>query len=92
MIDDDELPREEVEATMEDAPTRKESAPKEKEKSKTNIGSTSTSLPFVPNTLPFPQRFQKKKIDAQFSKFLDMFKKLQINIPFAEALEQMPSS
>ncbi|KAI3467900.1 hypothetical protein Pfo_024563 [Paulownia fortunei] len=27
----------------------------------------------------------------QFSKFLDVFKKLHINIPFADALEQMPS-
>ena len=41
--------------------------------------------------LPFPQRFQKQKLDKQFSKFLEVFKKLHINIPFAEALEQMPS-
>ncbi|XP_017249843.1 uncharacterized protein LOC108220551 [Daucus carota subsp. sativus] len=30
-------------------------------------------------------------MDKQFGKFLEVFKKLQINIPFAEALEQMPS-
>ena len=72
MIDDDELPLEEDEVIMEDAPIQKESAPKEKEKSQTNIGSTSNSTSFIPNTLPFPQRFQKKKIDAQFSKFLDI--------------------
>ena len=41
--------------------------------------------------LPFPQRFQKQKKDKQFHKFLEVFKKLHINIPFAEALEQMPS-
>ena len=40
---------------------------------------------------PFPKRLQKQKFDKQFAKFLDVFKKLQINIPFAEALEQMPS-
>ena len=40
--------------------------------------------------LPYPQRFQKKKMDAQFTKFLDIFNKLQINIPFSNALEQMP--
>jgi len=68
----------------------KESSPMEKKKSKNNIGTTSNSLPFVPNTLPFPQRFQKKRIDAQFSKFLDIFKKLEINLPFVESLEQMP--
>ena len=31
------------------------------------------------------------KLDKQFAKFLDVFKKLYINIPFAEALENMPS-
>ncbi|XP_022851237.1 uncharacterized protein LOC111373015 [Olea europaea var. sylvestris] len=39
----------------------------------------------------FPQRLKKNKLDKQFSKFLDVFKKLHINIPFAEALKQMPS-
>ncbi|XP_063936100.1 uncharacterized protein LOC135147178 [Daucus carota subsp. sativus] len=39
---------------------------------------------------PFPKRLQKHKLDKQFAKFLEVFKKLQINIPFAEALEQMP--
>ena len=37
-----------------------------------------------------PQRLQKSKIDDQFSKFLNMFKKIEVNIPFAEALTQMP--
>ncbi|KAI3461988.1 hypothetical protein Pfo_018651 [Paulownia fortunei] len=46
--------------------------------------------PYVP-PIPFPQRFQKQKLDKQFPKFLDVFKKLHINIPFADALEQMPS-
>jgi len=41
--------------------------------------------------IPFPQLLKKNKLDKQFSKFLDVFKKLQINIPFAYALEQMPS-
>ncbi|KAI3463774.1 hypothetical protein Pfo_020437 [Paulownia fortunei] len=40
---------------------------------------------------PFPQRFQKKRIDSQFAKFLEIFKKIHINIPFADALEQMPN-
>ena len=41
--------------------------------------------------LSYPQRFQKKKMDVQFTKFLDIFKKLQINIPFTDAQEQMPN-
>ena len=40
--------------------------------------------------IPFPQRLQKSKLDDQSSKFLNMFKKIEINIPFAEALTQMP--
>ncbi|XP_063949912.1 uncharacterized protein LOC135152753 [Daucus carota subsp. sativus] len=40
---------------------------------------------------PFPKGLQKHKLDKQFAKFLEVFKKLHINIPFVEALEQMPS-
>ena len=41
--------------------------------------------------LPFPQKFKKTKLDAQFAKFRNMFKKLEINILFADALTQMPN-
>ena len=40
--------------------------------------------------IPFPQRLMKKEIDPQFSKFLDMLKKIQVNIPFMEAIAQIP--
>ena len=30
-------------------------------------------------------------MEKQFSKFLDMFKKIEINTPFTEALTQMPN-
>nr|XP_025678595.1 uncharacterized protein LOC112778499 [Arachis hypogaea] len=43
---------------------------------------------YVPQAL-YPQRLRKDGKDNQFSRFLEIFKKLQINIPFAEALEQM---
>ena len=39
----------------------------------------------------YPQRLKKNKLDKQFTKFMDVFKKLHINIPFVDALEQMPS-
>ena len=39
---------------------------------------------------PFPQSLLKSKLDSQYAKFLNIFKKLEINIPFAEALAQMP--
>ncbi|XP_073067246.1 uncharacterized protein [Primulina eburnea] len=34
---------------------------------------------------------KKAKLDEQFGKFLEVFKKLHISIPFADALMQMPS-
>ncbi|XP_057741367.1 uncharacterized protein LOC130960021 [Arachis stenosperma] len=40
--------------------------------------------------MPYPQRFNKEVKDQHFHKFLETFKKLEINIPLAEALEQMP--
>ena len=33
---------------------------------------------------------QKAKLEEQFSRFLNMFKKIEVNIPFLEALTQMP--
>ncbi|XP_057802972.1 uncharacterized protein LOC131018267 [Salvia miltiorrhiza] len=41
-------------------------------------------------TLPFPHRHQKEKVKQQFSKFLEIFKKLHINLPLVEALQEMP--
>ena len=38
----------------------------------------------------FPQRLQKAKLKEQFSRFLNMFKKIEFNIPFFEVLTQMP--
>ncbi|XP_073120712.1 uncharacterized protein [Henckelia pumila] len=50
---------------------------------------TSQSKIVVPQ--PFPVALKKAKLDSQFGKFLEVFKKLNINIPFADALMQMPS-
>ena len=41
--------------------------------------------------VPYPQLLKKNKLDKQFTKFVEVFKKLHINIPFADALEQMPN-
>ena len=41
--------------------------------------------------MPFPQKLQKAKREEQFSRFLDIFKKIEINIPFAEVINQMPT-
>ena len=41
--------------------------------------------------MPFPQRLQKEMREERFSKFLEIFKKIEINIPFVEAINQMPN-
>ena len=34
--------------------------------------------------VPIPQRLKKAKLEEQFSRFFNMFKKIGINIPFSE--------
>ncbi|XP_073153477.1 uncharacterized protein [Henckelia pumila] len=57
--------------------------------------STSTQPPTSQSNIvippPFPAALKKAKLDSQFAKFLEVFKKLNINIPFADELMQMPS-
>ena len=50
-----------------------------------------TSLNPFTSPLSFPQRMAKTKLDLKFGKFLEVLKKLYINIPFIDALLQMPS-
>ncbi|XP_028088313.1 uncharacterized protein LOC114288887 [Camellia sinensis] len=47
--------------------------------------------PILSTPFPYLQRFQKQKLDKQFSKSLDILKKIHINILFTDALEQMPN-
>ncbi|XP_052203119.1 uncharacterized protein LOC127808586 [Diospyros lotus] len=45
--------------------------------------------PYMP-PLPFPQRLKQHQ-NEQFAKFFEMLKKLHINIPFVDAITQVPS-
>ncbi|XP_057734310.1 uncharacterized protein LOC130949671 [Arachis stenosperma] len=40
---------------------------------------------------PFPQRFKGGVAARMYSRFLDMFASLDVNIPFIKALQQLPS-
>ena len=56
--------------------------------------STYVAPPAYDPLIPYPQRVESKKKEEtgrQYFKFLEMFKKLHINILFLEALEQIPS-
>ncbi|XP_060968367.1 uncharacterized protein LOC133035940 [Cannabis sativa] len=73
----------------------KENSPTPKKKKTTDgLQQKETSPPISIDhhlKIPYPERLRKNNMDKQFSKFLEVFKKLSINIPFAKALEQMPS-
>ena len=68
-------------------------ADREQPQEKQSVGNTTeardNSQPIAP--IPYPQRLKKHKLDKKFTKFMEVFKKLHINIPFGDALEQMPS-
>ncbi|KAL5577484.1 hypothetical protein UlMin_019183 [Ulmus minor] len=69
-------------------PEKKMEESKEKPSTSQDVQPSSTAKYEPP--IPYPQRLIKKKLDNQLDKFLEIFKKLHINIPFAEMLEQMP--
>ena len=80
---------EEVEAENVIQPSLSDDTNKEQLQEKQSEENTIEAKASIP--VPYPQRLKKHKLDKQFTKFMDVFKKLHINIPFADALEQMPS-
>ncbi|KAG2409561.1 hypothetical protein LR48_Vigan01g115000 [Vigna angularis] len=45
----------------------------------------------VEKPLPSPKTYSRKEKEKQLKQFMEIFKKLEITIPFFEALQQMPS-
>ena len=64
---------------------KKEDEPKEEKET----SAPKLDRPYPPP--PFPQRLKKQKEVQSFKRFIDVLKQLTINIPFSEALLQMPS-
>ncbi|XP_016168847.1 uncharacterized protein LOC107611437 [Arachis ipaensis] len=64
----------------------------EEEKTREKVGSILLHAPLVAQEpeVPHPQKLQKETKDEQFTQFLEICKKLHINIPFSEVLEKMP--
>jgi len=63
-------------------------------KSKSQILKDGDKPQIVPSyvKLPYPHLAKKKKKEeSQFKKFMELFSQLQVNIPFGEALDQMPT-
>src|SRR3954464_14412704 len=75
----------EMEAEEEQARAKEE---KEREKARVDEGVKRYQEKY--DRLPFPGRLKKQTDDIHYRKFLEMFRGLHINIPFADVLEQMP--
>lgn len=55
----------------------------------------STNIPFaptrlIPSSVPFPQLLESDHMMKHVHRFVQLLNKLEINIPFVEALKQMP--
>ena len=92
-IQEQSLMTKEVETEKFIQPGQNDDADREQPQEKQSVGNTTEAKdnPQPRAPISYPQRLKKHKLDKQFTKFMAVFKKLHINIPFADALEQMPS-
>src|SRR3954465_546360 len=65
-------------------------AREEKERERARVDEGVKRYQEMYDRLPFPGRLKKQNDDNHYRKFLEMFRGLHINIPFADVLEQMP--
>ncbi|XP_026454223.1 uncharacterized protein LOC113355552 [Papaver somniferum] len=56
-----------------------------------NSTDVNASLPSFVHVAPFPQRLVQQKGSNQYNEMLEMFKRVNINIPFLEAIKQIPA-
>ncbi|KAL0399653.1 UNVERIFIED_CONTAM: Retrovirus-related Pol polyprotein from transposon.6 [Sesamum radiatum] len=101
--DTEKNPKEQVNAvtlkngkTLGEEPPRKqmeETPDQEKEelKEETKGSPLKLNVDTIPPYIPYPKRVLKANLDKQFGKFLEIFKKIHVNIPLIDALSQMPS-
>ena len=82
--------KEETEAEKEKTEEKEEKNSQLEQLKGSNDQKKKEGVPAYTPAVPFPQRLQKSRREEQFSKFLDIFKKIEINIPFAEVISQMP--
>ncbi|GJR85439.1 hypothetical protein Tco_0209450 [Tanacetum coccineum] len=69
----------------EDEPT-----PQPKTQDPKPVKETPLLKPYKPR-IPYPQHLRKEKMEAQYGKFLDMIRDLQINVPLIDVLAGMPN-
>nr|GEV53208.1 reverse transcriptase domain-containing protein [Tanacetum cinerariifolium] len=67
-----------------------EPTPQPKPKEPKLVKETPIPKPYKPK-IPYPQRLRKEKMEAQYGKFLDMIRAVQINVPLFDVLAGMPN-
>jgi len=63
---------------------------KKKGENKANIEKKKEVTPIECKEVPYPLVPSRKDKEQHLARFLDIFKKLEITLPFGEALHQMP--
>ncbi|GJX55573.1 retrovirus-related pol polyprotein from transposon TNT 1-94 [Tanacetum coccineum] len=84
-IDEGKHEQEEMRAFIHEFRTTNELLFKERNNSLSELSGVQTP------PIPFPRRLRKEKEEAQQKKFLENLKQLHINLPFIEAIAQMPN-
>ena len=82
--------KEEIEVEQEETRKEGEKRTQIEQPKGSNEQKQKEGVPTYTPSVPFPQRLQKARREEQFSKFLDIFNKIEINIPFSEVINQMP--
>ena len=82
--------KEETEAEKEELEMKEEKNSQIEQLKRSNDEKNKEGVPAYTPSVPFPQRLLKLRREEQFSKFLDIFKKTKINIPYVEVISQMP--
>nr|GEW63403.1 reverse transcriptase domain-containing protein [Tanacetum cinerariifolium] len=67
-----------------------EAKPQPKLKNPKPVKETPILKPYKPK-IPYPQRLRKEKMEAQYGKFLDMIRVIEINVPLVDVLAGMPN-
>ncbi|KAJ9545103.1 hypothetical protein OSB04_024810 [Centaurea solstitialis] len=50
-----------------------------------------SATPLVPTRVPYPARLRKEKKEAQYRKFIDLIKRVDINVPLVDLIAGVPS-
>ncbi|GJT33606.1 DNA-directed DNA polymerase [Tanacetum coccineum] len=89
-MDDTDMNGEEPPKEAHDKPVESNEVLMENQPKETNAPVVQQSNKEQTPSIPFPRRLRKEKEEAQQRKFLENLKQLRINLPFIEALAQMP--